>query len=102
MFGRRLMESAAMLIIGDSLLCAVDPRRHVELWREGPGAWPAVADYFDRRPGLTRLCGAAGVLFGLWLATRQRPAPLSRPGVPPAVSRGAERIRSYVASAVER
>ncbi len=73
MMAKRLMETAAMSIIGDSLLCVVSPRRHVGLWMRGPEWWRKSCEPFVRHPTLTRLCGAAGVGFGLWLAWRQEP-----------------------------
>jgi len=32
----RLLETAAMMVIGDSVLALVAPRRHVALWKDGP------------------------------------------------------------------
>jgi hypothetical protein len=75
MFSRRLLETLAMAIIGDSVLCVVAPRRHTGLWLGGPVWWRKVWRPFVDHPTLTRLLGAAGVAFGLWLARTQEPSP---------------------------
>ena len=79
MIARRLIETLAMTIIGDSLLCVISPRRHVSLWASGPKWWQRAATPFVRRPGLTRALGTVGVAFGVWLASRQQPpVPITR------------------------
>lgn len=72
MISRRIKESLGLLMIGDGLLCAIFPRKHVELWDGGgPGACSKAMRMFGERPGLTRSLGAVGVGLGLWLAHRQ-------------------------------
>ena len=71
MFAKRLIETAAMTIIGDGMLCLVSPRRHISLWRSGP--WRGISEPLIRHPDVTRLLGAVGIGFGLWLAWRQEP-----------------------------
>jgi hypothetical protein len=73
MLARRLLETAAMTIIGDSMLCVISPRRHVSLWMDGPKWWRRSFQPFVRHPDLTRALGVIGVGFGLWLAWRQEP-----------------------------
>ena len=80
MIGKRLMETFAMAIIGDSLLCVVSPRRHLSLWLNGPQWWRHTWEPFVRFPGLTRVLGMLGLGFGLWLAWTQEPQ-LSKPPV---------------------
>ena len=73
MMSKRLLEAAAMTIIGDGMLCLVSPRRHLSLWLNGPRWWRRMSEPFIRHPDLTRAMGAFGVGFGLWLAWRQEP-----------------------------
>ncbi len=69
--GRRITEAVALAAIGDGMMALLRPREHVALWRDGPSWWRKAVGPFARRPGLTRAAGAAGVLLGIWLATRQ-------------------------------
>jgi hypothetical protein len=69
---KRVLESLAMLTIGDGLLAALQPRRHVLLWESGPRVWRNSMRPFIRNPGLTRLLGLAAVGWALWLANRQQ------------------------------
>jgi hypothetical protein len=73
MFSERAQELLGMLMIGDGVLALAEPRRHALLWRAGPAWWRELVDPFVDRPALTRALGAAGALFGLWLASRQQP-----------------------------
>ena len=68
---KRVLESLAMLTIGDGLLAVLQPRRHVLLWESGPRVWRNSIRPFIRNPGLTRLLGVVGLGLGLWLANRQ-------------------------------
>jgi len=70
---RRVVESLAILMIGDGFLTAIQPRRHVLLWKGGPRFWRDFMKAFLRRPGLTQVLGATAVGLGLWLARRQQP-----------------------------
>jgi hypothetical protein len=68
---RRIGEVAALASIGDGTMALLKPRKHAALWRGGPDWWDRSVRYFEERPALTRTLGAAGVLFGVWLAARQ-------------------------------
>jgi hypothetical protein len=67
----RLLEVLGIVMIGEGVLAAVDPRGHTLLWRHGPRAWEAMWDPFVRRPTLTRCVGVAEAALGYWLAARQ-------------------------------
>ena len=69
---RRIYELLAMLMIGDGLVAALEPRRHARLWLGGPSAWRRVMWSFVERPRLTRCVGVAQLGFGLWLARQQK------------------------------
>lgn len=69
----RAAEMAAIFMVGDGLIGLTQPRRHVDLWKEGSlGAEKTVAPFVGR-PGRRRLYALAQIAGGLWLAARQRP-----------------------------
>ncbi len=69
----RTAEMAAIFMVGDGLVGLVQPRRHVDLWKEDAlGAEQAVRPFVER-PGRRRLYAVAQIAAGLWLASRQRP-----------------------------
>jgi hypothetical protein len=68
--GRRTAETIALAAIGDGVMALIKPREHVALWSSGPAWWRWMVEPLERRPGLTRALGIAGIAFGLWLATR--------------------------------
>lgn len=68
---KRVMETVAMLLVGDGVIALVAPRRHSYLWEFGPEGYRRAMEAFAQRPGLTRLLAAAEVGLGLWLALRQ-------------------------------
>lgn len=70
---RRLLDIAAMLMIGDSVLTIVRPRRHVTVWQGGPAWWQGICAAFVRHRTLTRGLGAAGLGLGILLAGRAEP-----------------------------
>ena len=63
----RLLETFAVVTIGDGVIELVFPREHSLLW----GVGPKTARFFAENPNLMRLLGAAQLVFGLWLALRQ-------------------------------
>lgn len=67
----RGLEVAGMLLIGDGLMAAVDPRRHARLWRDGPEGWRASMAWFEDHPAAARAIGMAEAALGFWLAARQ-------------------------------
>jgi hypothetical protein len=69
----RAAEMAAIFMIGDGVAGLVQPRRHVDLWKdEALGAETTVAPFVGR-PARRRLYAIAQIAGGLWLASRQRP-----------------------------
>jgi hypothetical protein len=72
MIDQRVQESAALVLIGDSILAALQPERHVRLWSSGPTWWRTSMNAFAQHPGLTRAFGVAGAAIGIWWASRLR------------------------------
>ena len=82
MIKERTLETITLLMIGDGVAAALEPRRHVRLWEAGPRPWRCAMQPFAASPTLTRCLGLAEVALGLWLARRQLPGELV--GVPEA------------------
>ena len=74
MIAARIAEMVGMLMIGDGVLAAVEPRKHVQLWRRGPDFWEEKMDFFIERPAMTRLLGAVEVGLGIWVAAQVAPS----------------------------
>jgi hypothetical protein len=70
---RRLAELTALMMVGDGVLTAVGPERHVGLWSCGPQWYKRVADRFAERPRTTRMLGVAAAAAGIYWASRQQP-----------------------------
>lgn len=60
-----------MLMIGDGLLALAEPERHCQLWLAGPRFWQKAVEPFVENPPLARALGAAELVAGFWLASRQ-------------------------------
>ncbi len=71
MWKRRLLETFAIVAIGDGVIEVLAPRRHSRLWDAGPESARKIARYFAENPNHMRLLGAAQIAFGVWLALRQ-------------------------------
>ncbi len=67
----RLLETFAVVAIGDGVIELISPREHSLLWEVGPKSARKTARFFAENPNLMRLLGASQVAFGLWLALRQ-------------------------------
>ncbi|QIN79782.1 hypothetical protein GBA65_15990 [Rubrobacter marinus] len=71
MWKRRMVETFAILTIGDGAIEVISPREHSRLWEAGPEAARKVARFFAENPGYMRALGAAQTGFGIWLALKQ-------------------------------
>ena len=71
MVGRRLKEIAAMTMIGEGIIGALYPRRHLLLWKFGPKKYRKFIEASARRPHLIRIAAGAGAGLGIWWALRQ-------------------------------
>lgn len=68
----RVVEMAAIFMIGDGLLGLTQTERHTDLWKERAlGAEQAVRPFIGR-PGRRRLYAVVQIAAGLALAARQR------------------------------
>jgi hypothetical protein len=66
-----MMETFAILTIGDGIVEVVSPREHSLLWEVGPESTRRAIRFFAERPIYVRLIGAAQIALGLWLALHQ-------------------------------
>lgn len=66
-------ESFAMLMIGDGVLCLLNPKRHSRRWKEGPQAWQKAMESLAQNPMATRAFGVVEIALGVWLATAAEP-----------------------------
>lgn len=71
MWKKRLIETFAIVTIGDGAIEVISPREHSLLWEAGPEPARKVARFFAENPNHMRLLGAAQIAFGIWLALRQ-------------------------------
>lgn len=68
----RAAEMAAIFMVGDGLIGLLQPRRHVDLWKdEALGTEKLVKPFVDR-PGRRRLYAVVQIAAGLALAARQK------------------------------
>lgn len=75
--GKRLTESAGMVLIGDAVLGLARPAEHCLLWRGGPQWWRNTIDWFAEHPQVTRTLAAAELAIGLWISIDQEPSSAS-------------------------
>ena len=71
MWKRRLIETFAIITIGDGAIEVLAPREHSRLWEAGPEAARKVARFFAENPNYMRVLGASQIGFGIWLALKQ-------------------------------
>ena len=73
LFARRLAELSGILLIGDAVVAALQPKGHVRLWEGGPKLWDLLRP-FAKRPQLTRAVAVAEIAVGVliaWAAIRR-------------------------------
>jgi hypothetical protein len=68
---RRLIETFAIVTLGDGLIEFLAPNEHSRLWVVGPESTRRIGRWFAEKPDRMRVLGAAQVLLGVWLAFRQ-------------------------------
>jgi hypothetical protein len=68
---RRLIETFAIITLGDGLIEFLAPKEHSRLWAVGPESTRRIGMWFVEKPDRMRVLGAAQVVFGVWLALRQ-------------------------------
>ncbi|MGE0128571.1 MAG: hypothetical protein AB7U82_10870 [Blastocatellales bacterium] len=71
MVGKRFKEIAAMMMIGEGIIGALTPRRHMRLWDFGPKKYRNFIKASAKRPNLIRIAAAAEAGLGVWWALRQ-------------------------------
>jgi hypothetical protein len=71
MKNEQVNEVVAMLMIGDCVLGALAPERHVRLWKIGPPRLRQALEGLAHRPNLTRMISIGGLALGIWWALRQ-------------------------------
>src|SRR5215212_3642382 len=68
---RRLVETFAIITLGDGLIEFLAPEEHARLWVVGPESTRKIGIWFVEKPDRMRVLGAAQVALGVWLALRQ-------------------------------
>jgi hypothetical protein len=71
-WGSRAAEMAAIFMVGDGLIGLLQPRRHVDLWKDDALGTEKLVKPFVGRPGRRRLYAVVQIAAGLALAARQR------------------------------
>ena len=73
---RAAADLTAIGLIGDGVVGALTPRRHVRRYEIGPRVWQDAMRAFARRPALTRSLAvseaAAGLMLAIALARSER------------------------------
>ncbi|MBD0330598.1 MAG: hypothetical protein ICV64_10915 [Thermoleophilia bacterium] len=66
----RVKALVAVLLVGDGVVAALQPKRHLRRWDVGPQAWRRVTRAFRARPRATRILALAQAVAGAWWALR--------------------------------
>ncbi len=67
----RLVQLAALIMIGDGVTGLFKPRRHSLLWDVGPQPFREAMESLAANPAKARLLYAAEIGVGAWLAIRE-------------------------------
>lgn len=73
MWLRRIIQLAALVMVGDGVVGFFKPRWHSLLWNMGPRPYRKLMKEFATHPERARWLYAAEIVAGTWLATRQTP-----------------------------
>ncbi len=68
----RAAEMAAIFMVGDGLIGLLQPRRHVDLWKDDALGTEKLVRPFVDKPGRRRLYAVVQIAAGLALAARQK------------------------------
>lgn len=68
----RAAEMAAIFMVGDGMIGLLQPRRHVDLWKDDALGTEKLVKPFVDRPGRRRLYAVVQIAAGLALAARQK------------------------------
>ncbi len=68
---RRVVQAAALLLIGNGVMGLIKPRWHSLLWHFGPETARAATEELADHPTTARCVYAAEAALGLLIATRQ-------------------------------
>ena len=71
MWNRRLVETFAIITLGDGLIEFLAPEERARLWVVGPESTRRLGMWFVEKPDRMRVLGTAQVALGVWLALRQ-------------------------------
>jgi hypothetical protein len=71
-WGSRVAEMAAIFMVGDGLIGLLQPRRHVDLWKDDALGTEKLVKPFVDQPGRRRLYAVVQIAAGLALAARQK------------------------------
>ena len=71
MWKKRLVESFAIITLGDGLIEFLAPEEHARLWVVGPEGTRRIGLWFVEQPERMRVLGATQVVLDAWLALRR-------------------------------
>ena len=72
---RRFYWTLALLLVGDGVVAAVMPNRHMRRWTRGPRWYRRIMRPFAEHAETTRALGVAEALGALWWTSRMRDLP---------------------------
>ncbi len=68
---KQLRETVGIALIGDGVVGALIPQRHIARWKTGPQLWQRTLAPFAGHPERTRIAAIAELAAGLWLTLRR-------------------------------
>lgn len=66
----RFVETLGLVLIGDGMVGLFDTKRHMRLWRCGPGAYQNAMEELQKRPAATKVLSAAEIALGFWIVSK--------------------------------
>ena len=72
---RRILWTVAILLVGDGVVAALIPSRHMRRWARGPSWYRTAMRPFAEHPRATRALGALEAVGALWWTSRMQDRP---------------------------